>query len=246
MITLYQFPRLFGIPNMSPFCLKLEAWLRMAGLKYDLREVTDPRKGPKGKLPYIHVDDTEIADTSIIIEYLKKHNSVTLDNHLSLVDRAVAHAFEKMLEEHLYWALLYNRWVDENWPKTREAIFSTLPTLLKTVIPMLAQKNIKTGLDGHGMGRHSREEIYEMANQDLKAVVDFLEDKPYLMGDKISSVDASLFAFSCNILNAPMRSPMKDYLLKCDNIKRYNERVGRQLFPEFFEIQDDEVWLTER
>lgn len=50
MITVFQYPRLLGIPNMSPFCLKLEAWLRMVGIKYDIREVADPRKGPKGKL----------------------------------------------------------------------------------------------------------------------------------------------------------------------------------------------------
>jgi hypothetical protein len=29
-IKLFQFPRLFGIPNISPFCCKLETWLRIA------------------------------------------------------------------------------------------------------------------------------------------------------------------------------------------------------------------------
>jgi hypothetical protein len=27
-IKLFQFPRMFGIPNVSPFCCKLETWLR--------------------------------------------------------------------------------------------------------------------------------------------------------------------------------------------------------------------------
>jgi glutathione S-transferase len=98
MITLYQFPRFLGVPNMSPFCLKLEAWLRMAELKYDIREVTDPRKGPKGKLPYIRDNETKVADSAIIIDYLKKTYGVQLYIHLSLSDRAVARAFEKMLE----------------------------------------------------------------------------------------------------------------------------------------------------
>jgi hypothetical protein len=26
-IKLFQFPRMFGIPNLSPFCCKLETWL---------------------------------------------------------------------------------------------------------------------------------------------------------------------------------------------------------------------------
>ena len=35
MIKLYQFKRTFGLPNMSPFCMKVETWLRMAGLEYE-------------------------------------------------------------------------------------------------------------------------------------------------------------------------------------------------------------------
>ncbi len=245
MITFYQFPRLLGVPNMSPFCLKLETWLRMAELKYDIHEVADPRKAPKGKLPYINDDGTVIADTALIIDYLKKQYSVTLDQHLSVTDRAVAHAFGIMLEDHLYWALMYNRWVDENWPKVRDTFFSALPAVIKSVVPLMAQKNMKDALDGHGMGRHSRDEIYEMANQDLKAVADYLADKPYLMGDQPCTVDATLFSFLCNIVDVPLRSPMKEYLLKCDNLKRYKERIGLQLFPEFFRHEhEDEAWIT--
>ncbi len=31
MITLFQFPAAFNVPNASPYCLKLETWLRLAG-----------------------------------------------------------------------------------------------------------------------------------------------------------------------------------------------------------------------
>ncbi len=31
-IKLFKFPRRFGIPNLSPFCCKLETWLRIAGI----------------------------------------------------------------------------------------------------------------------------------------------------------------------------------------------------------------------
>jgi hypothetical protein len=51
-IKLFQFPRMLGVPNVSPFCCKLETWLRIAQLPYEVVETRDPRKGPKGKLPF--------------------------------------------------------------------------------------------------------------------------------------------------------------------------------------------------
>ena len=35
-IKLFQFPRMFGIPNLSPFCCKLETWLRITRVPYEV------------------------------------------------------------------------------------------------------------------------------------------------------------------------------------------------------------------
>ena len=50
MIELYQFPRAFGLPNPIPFCMKVETYLKLTGLPYEVKD-TDPRKAPLGKLP---------------------------------------------------------------------------------------------------------------------------------------------------------------------------------------------------
>ena len=71
MIQLHQYPPMFGIPNPSPFCLKLETWLRMAKLPYEVVRVVDPRKDPKGKVPWIEDQGRTIADSAFIIDYLK-------------------------------------------------------------------------------------------------------------------------------------------------------------------------------
>lgn len=234
MITLYQFPRLFGVPSMSPFCLKMETWLRMAELKYCVREVADPRKAPKGKLPYVQDEAETVADTSLIIEYLSDRYGINMDAHLSIEQKAIAHSFSKMIDEHLYWAILYNRWIDDNWSKVKEVFFATLPPLIRSVVPNMIQKKMQQDLHGQGMGRHSREEIYHFANQDLKALSDYLGDKPYLMGDTPSSVDAALFASISNILEPPLRSPIKDYVRKMPNLVAYNQRMGKRYFPDFY------------
>ena len=71
MITLHQFPPALGLPNASPFCLKLELYLRMAGLPYRNRYTLELHKAPKGKLPWIDDDGVTLADSGLIIEYLK-------------------------------------------------------------------------------------------------------------------------------------------------------------------------------
>lgn len=36
IIYLYQFSRTPFLPSLSPYCLKVETWLRLAGLKYEV------------------------------------------------------------------------------------------------------------------------------------------------------------------------------------------------------------------
>ena len=75
-IKLFQFPRLFGIPNVSPFCCKLETWMRIARIPYEVVSTPDPRKGPKGKLPFIEDAGVRIADTSLIVDHLVRTRGV--------------------------------------------------------------------------------------------------------------------------------------------------------------------------
>ena len=42
MLTLYSVPGAWGAPSLSPFCTKLETWLRMTGLAFEAR-ATGPR-----------------------------------------------------------------------------------------------------------------------------------------------------------------------------------------------------------
>ena len=67
MIKVHQFAPAFGLPNASPFCMKLETYLRMAGLPFELVNDGNVIRAPKGKLPYIEDDGRVVADTNFII-----------------------------------------------------------------------------------------------------------------------------------------------------------------------------------
>ena len=47
MLTLYQFERSWGNPNLSQLCCKTETYLRMAGIEYGIK-TTLPLSAPEG------------------------------------------------------------------------------------------------------------------------------------------------------------------------------------------------------
>jgi glutathione S-transferase len=67
-LTLVTLGGAFGLQNVSPFCLKAEMLMTQLGLDYDMEVQADPRKAPKGKLPYLIADGREISDSELIVE----------------------------------------------------------------------------------------------------------------------------------------------------------------------------------
>ena len=129
MIRLYQYAPALGLPNASPFCMKLETYLRMAQLPFVAPQISlrDIGRAPKGKLPYVRDGTTVLADSTLIIVHPKATYGDPLDAWLSAEQRAVALAFQRLLEENLYWAVLHSRWIEpEGWAMTKEAFFGTL------------------------------------------------------------------------------------------------------------------------
>lgn len=236
MIKLYQFKPAFGLPNASPFCMKLETYLRMAGLAYECPRGADVRKAPKGKLPYI--EDSEhggkvVSDSSFIIDYLKQTYGDKLDAHLTERERAQALAIRRMFEENTYWAAIYSRWIeDAGFEKTRAVFFDGMPFPLKQIVPPLARRAIRAQFRGHGMGRHSREEIYAIGCQDIRAAAHLLGDQPYFMGELPSSLDATAYAFLANVLWVPLASPLLDEAKRHANLEAYCQRMKARYFAE--------------
>ena len=226
MIRLHQFAPAFGLLNPSPFCMKLEVYLRLAGLPYEVVNTGDVLKAPKRKLPYIEDGDQVVADSTFIIEHLKTRYGDRLDGGLDSAQRAVALAFQRLFEENLYWAVVHTRWADPaGWEKTRRAFFGALPLPLRWILPTLARRGVLAELNGQGMGRHSEAEIHAIGRRDVAAVGDFLADKPFMLGAQPTSLDATAYAFLANLLWAPGPSPIQDAVRERANLVAYCERM---------------------
>ncbi|PCK08345.1 MAG: glutathione S-transferase [Alteromonadaceae bacterium] len=167
MLTLHGFGSGFGIVDPSPFVLKVDAYLRLAGIAFELNtDSSNFSKAPKGKLPFIEENGEIVADSQLIIAKLSEQYSVTLDDWLSPEQKAQAHLLSKSLDEDLYWYLVYSRWIDDNiWPKVKAEFFDKMPFPLKIIVPIVARKGVKTAMNKQGLSRHSVSEIAAMAKR---------------------------------------------------------------------------------
>jgi glutathione S-transferase len=208
-VVVVQFPDVWG-RNVSPFGLKLEAWLRLADIPYTVQPSMDLAKAPKGKLPYIRDEGRTIGDTSLIIEHLKATRGIDPDAGLTARERAEALALQRLFEEHLYFAITYSRWIDENgWSTLAPALFGRVPTAMRGIVAGRFRRRIGRMLHAQGIGRHRPREIYAMAAADLQGIADFLEDRPFLMGEQLTTVDAVAYGFLANILYVPFETELK-------------------------------------
>lgn len=232
MITLYQFDPVWGI-SLSPFCRKVETYCQLAGVPYTIK-TTLPFKGPRGKLPYIHDDENPdqkpIPDSSRIIDYLQNHYDHPLDKNLTVTELATGHLLQQTCENSLYFAIVYSRWIDEDyWPTLRKAVFGDLPPVVRNVLPSIVQRGLRKSLDGHGYGRLDKDEIYALADKDLLAIATELSQHKYAAGDQLSSFDAMLYAFLASIVDVPLDAPYKTTAMHYDSIMDYLARIKAML-----------------
>ncbi len=235
MIELYNFGPRGKICDPSPFCVKVETYLRMTGLPFETHSSPDNlRKSPKDKLPFIRDDGQTIADSSFIIRHLEQKHDHMLDGHLTDAQKATAHGLIKMIDENLYWTMVHARWIlDHNWVIIRQMFFGNLPFPLKLFVPNMVRKNVLKGMKGHGIGRHSNDEITEIGTWDLKALSDALGDKEYFFGDRPSSLDAAAYGIlSQMVLSDTFTAPIFDAARKHDNLVAFTNRICDKYFAD--------------
>lgn len=232
MITLYTFGPYFGLPDASPFVMKAEMLLKLSGLPYE----TNTRgfgKAPKGKLPYIRDGEMVVADSTLIRLYLEQKYNIDFDRALSTRERGFAWAVDKMLEDHLYWVMVYWRWLnDANFEKGPKSFFNRAPAPLRPLITRAVRRSIRKTLHAHGIGRHSEAEMTVMASRAIDALSQILGDNRYFLGAQPCGADATVFAsLACGL--APLfDSPVRDKMASIPNLVAYRDRMMQEFYPE--------------
>jgi glutathione S-transferase len=233
MITLYTFGPNFGLPDPSPFALKTDIQLKMTGLRYETAFGGLPIS-PKGKLPFIVDDGEAIADSTFIREHLERKYDVDFDEGLTPYEQAQAWAAERMMEDHLYWAMVHDRWlIEANFERGPARFFDGAPEAVRPGIMAQARAKVRDALHGQGLGRHSGEEIAALGARSLGAASALIGDKRYLMGDRPCGADAIVFGVLAGVLYPDFDSPVRRAGLAHPNLMRYCDRMMEQWYPEY-------------
>ncbi len=143
-------------------------------------------------------------------------------------------AMQRMIEDDLYWAGMYARWGknDANWRENKRAIFGMIPAGIRDLVAAYERRLIRKQIWGQGLGRHSEDQIYRVGQQELTALSDFLGEKPYFMGDKPTTLDASAFGILVNLLWCPIESPLKEHAKTLNNLSAFCNRVKQEYYSE--------------
>jgi glutathione S-transferase len=226
MLELVTLPPAFGMRNVSPFCLKAEMLLKSLDLPFTLREEADPRKAPKGKLPYLKTDSGVIADSELITEHLDGMTQGRVYAGLTPQQRAAGVALTRLAEDHLYWIMVASRWLDDDWwPNIVDGFFGIAPTIVRPLVAGLARKQVRQTYHLQGLGRHSLEEQREFARRDLQALQDSVPDADFLFGDQPGIFDFTVAGMMAGIYDNQPATWVTELARDYPGLQAYTERV---------------------
>ncbi|MGE0484186.1 MAG: glutathione S-transferase family protein [Gammaproteobacteria bacterium] len=231
-MKVFGLAKTWDFPDASPYVCKLVTWLRLVDIDYELVYVPWPEmieRAPRRSVPWIEDDDGEVVhDSQRIIDRLTAKRGITIDAHLGPRERAEMRAWQRLLEDHYYWAgLVQMRWVeDHNWALYKLELAAELEPSPEVEQFFQDIRDYLVGeFRGHAVGKMTLDEVRAVACEDLDALAARLGDQPWLLGARPSSVDAVLYACLLQTYATHCTSPVVDYARTKANLLAWFERV---------------------
>ena len=111
-----------------------------------------------------------VADSELIIEHCQQKYEVDIEDHIDDLP------IRRLLEEHLYFIILYSRWID---PGSRVQIDNAFKPFLprgiaKIFLSIIVRRQLRKQGYFQGIARHNCQQIYQKGIEDLRAVEQFI------------------------------------------------------------------------
>lgn len=225
MLTLHQYVPNAKRPDPSAFCSKVELFMKINSISYQAKK-GNPTKAPKGKLPTLRDGENVIADSEIIIRYLCKKYNIDPEQGLNAEQKALSFMIRKTMEEHYYFIMLHSRWIDpRGWAVSKPLFFGELPIPLQLIVPGIVRKQVKGSLHAQGIGRHDPAEIDLRGREVLDHLKPFFGKSDFILGDKPTLVDCTVFPYIWGALHFPSESELKTATKEFPPFAAYVERI---------------------
>ncbi len=217
-IRVHTFPPGGGLPTIAPFGLKLAMAMRLGDIPYELVIDSDPRNSPKRSVPWIELGEVKMADSALILNWLRDTRGLDLDRGLAPVERARGLALRALLEDH--------------WHQVFSSEMMFHPGGLASKLPPDFLELVKRHLYERGVLRHDKDEIAALGREDLDAVAAWLDGREWAVADHPTVTDCSVWGLLAPAFYVPLASPCFSYARSLPSLRAFIERARERCFPD--------------
>jgi hypothetical protein len=235
VVILHTLGRGKTVPNNSAFALKLETFLRMANIPYQLDHST-PFAPTTGKTPWITLNGENYVDSQLIIEFLStKFTKYYHPPNYTAEQKANGHVLRILMDEHFAWGMSTWRWFyDENMLNNIRKLFDVPSERALRTFTRNANKRVTTNGWAQGILRLGKENVFRVMSDDLRALSTILGKRKFLLGDEPCSDDCAVFGMLAQVLwcmpDSPYEKLVTEELL---NLTEYCVRMKETFWPDW-------------
>lgn len=195
MITLYQF-------EISPFCDKVRRILNLKRVPYRIEEVPPSKTlsvvrklNPAGKLPFILDDGKVVADSTDIAWYLDERHPQPRLIPEDPRQRALCHVLEDWADESLYFYEMRLRFtLPHNARRFIPELVKYERSLVQKIAPLAMPIVLRRTVASQGVGKKPLDVVLRDVERHLDAIEGLLGTADWLLGERITLADISVFA----------------------------------------------------
>ena len=166
--------------------------------------------------------------------YIFTKLSISFSSKLGPREKSISRAFRSLLEDHFYWILVYDRYVENEGKHLKQFC----PQIDENYRIAAVQK-IKKQCFNQGISRHSKGDIQKMGIEDLQSISNYLGSKVFFMDtENPTEIDFVLFGFlSCILYTLPEDSVFRILVEKrLGNLLQFTNRMKNNFYPDWDEI----------
>jgi glutathione S-transferase len=237
MLTLFSYPKLFGVADNNPFGLKVFAFLRLCGIPFEHTHIIDVSQAPRGQLPYLLDGHEKIGDSDAIIDHLIRRHALRIDDGLTAAERDT-HLLVRRALDDLYWVMSYSRWKDEKfWPLFRDAFLAAYPSATIATMDAAREFNAKR-YHFQGIGRYEPEAAYARGLADLNVLARLVPSRNFVFGAAPCSLDAALYGFIANIHFFEIDTPLRQFVAAHPNLVAHCRSIHTMITDAHVHVAD--------